>query len=231
MSDQPTIIGANGLIATVNFNPSGPQNGFANISPGINPNNTGGSGPGPWTVTQLLPGADIQLTGSGEFVLPSPSRSPQLALGQGNEVFVGGVRGSMQVDVVVGTTAGTQGLAYLVGNDSPTTLFLGLSLAADVPTVTITNNLGTVVATLADPSPLAQGQRATIQVFWDSGNGVVVLVVNGQTVASTVVAPWASFIPIAVVYGSAVPSFGPVTAPFNGTFLKVQVSPNPGLAL
>jgi hypothetical protein len=220
-----------GLIGEVQYNSNGPQNGFANVAPGGAPLGSTQDGNGPWSVVQLLPGANIQLAGAGEYDLPSTARSPQLAIGLGNEVLVSGTRGSMQVDCVTGNGTGNQGLAYLVGNVSPaTTLYLGLQLAAgNIPTVTITDSTGAVVAT-ATGAAVANSLRVTFQLFWDSGLGTVVLTVNGQPSIATVVTPWSAFTPVSVLYGAVPSTFTGLSATFNGTFIKVQVSPRPGAA-
>ena len=68
MPDTPFMIGANGMIADVSFN--GFAQGYATvgqqpvIATGETPNLGNAPSPGPWGVTQLLPGSLVQLTGA-----------------------------------------------------------------------------------------------------------------------------------------------------------------------
>jgi hypothetical protein len=232
MSDAPFIIGANGLIANVNWAPEGYQNGHGNIDSGYDPNATPAvapatSGSGPWAVVQQLSGGDVMLRGSGEYDFLSASRSAQLALGQGSASFVSGTRGSMQADFIVGNGTGVQGVAFLAGNVSPTTLYLGLLLAAgNVPTIKITDATGALKITATAANALTQGQIVQARVYWDSALGTVALYVNGVAQALTyTVTPWTPFVPVSALYGNVPGSFGGLSAAFNGTFGTLQVSP------
>jgi hypothetical protein len=237
MSDTPFVLGANGMIANVNWAPEGYQNGHGNIDSGYDPNATPAvpaatSGPGPWAVVQQLKGGDIMLRGAGEYDFPSTSRSPQLALGQGSETFVSGTRGSFQVDFIAGTNVGdNEGLAFLVGNVSPApTQYLGLSLAtaSNTPTIKITDSTGAVVITAtAAATVIAAGTYVQARVYWDSALGTVALYINGVAQVLTYTAtPWTPFVPIATLYGNVPTTFASLTAAFTGKFGTLQVSPN-----
>jgi hypothetical protein len=231
MSDTPFIIGANGMIANVNWNPSGPQNAFAGISPGKNPNGTPAvsinPGPGPWAVSQLLPGASIQVFGASAYDLPSGARSPQLAIGQGSQVFVSGTRGGMQVDFTAGVGASDMGLAFLVGATDAQAIGIQL-IATNEPSFFVSDVNGVTVLTQTSLTSLVAGSVNTLKLFWDSGTGVISLFINGVQFPTTLVPPWHPFVPTILYTGNAVPAgVGAVTNSFDGTVGLSQVSPLP----
>lgn len=235
MPDTPFMIGANGLIADVSFN------GFAspgmatvglvpNIATGETPN-TNTPTPGPWVVTQLLPGSVIQLTGGGEYDLISGANGLQ-GVGDGNPsspVLGAGIRGSMQVDYVTGTAGGAQGLLFVVGNVGPSTMYVGLSLdSSNRPTFTITDDTGTPkVEGTPSGSAVPAGVPFQLRLFWDATGIVlpsfVAFLVNGVAQAFTPASgAWTPFVPTAVLYGRGAVSFGA----FTGRLNKVQVGTN-----
>ena len=192
MSDAPFMISPAGFIVDYNF-----------------------SAPGTGIVTQLLPGATVQLRGGGEFDLT----------GQ-----LGGARGSLQVDLVTGAAGSAQGLAFLVGNLNPTSTYLGISLdTSNRPTFTITDVQG---ATKAHGSPsgsaLAAGVVLSIVVAWDA-SGSASFTVGGVAQPVVVVGPWTAFSPVAVLYGAAGAAAVPGMSAFVGKFNKVQTGNVSGL--
>lgn len=234
MPDTPFMIGANGLIADVSYN------GFASpgmASVGLVPNiatgqtpNTNVPTPGPWIVTQLLPGSVMQLTGGGEVDLVSGSNA-LLGIGEGNPsspLLGAGIRGSLQADLVTGAAGTVQGLAFVVGNVGPTTMYAGVSLdTANRPNFFITDNTGTIqVHGTPTGSAILPGTPLQLRLFWDA-SGLVLLdfaafLING--VAQSYTAPsgaWTPFIPVAVLYGSGAQGFGQTA--FTGRFNKVQI--------
>jgi hypothetical protein len=236
MSDAPFMIGANGLILDTSFN--GLPQGQAtvglqpNIAPGESPN-PGGSTPGPWIVSQLLPGAIVQLVGGGEYDLLSTARSPML--GNGSSPQLGGTTGSIQVDLVTAAGGAGQPIVYLVaqtGLNSAPVQYVGVFLdPSNRPTFTITDALGAIKAQGSLTTPTyAAGTRLQIRLFWDSTGTVLpayaALLVNGTALPlGTVTGPWQGFQPAAVIYGRGVSSVG--GAPFAGQLLKVQVGNSP----
>jgi hypothetical protein len=240
MSDAPFMIGANGLILDTSFN--GLPQGQAtvglqpNIAPGESPN-PGGSTPGPWIVSQLLPGAIVQLVGGGEYDLLSTARSPMLGIGNGSSPQLGGTTGSIQVDLVTSAGGGGVGqpLVYLVaqtGLNSAPVEYVGVFLdPSNRPTFTITDANGVIKAQGSLTTPTyAAGTRLQIRLFWDSTGTVLpsyaALLVNGTAQPlGTVTGPWQGFQPAAVIYGRGMSSVG--GSPFAGQLLKVQVSNSP----
>lgn len=231
MSDTPFIIGANGMIANVNWNPSGPQNAFAGISPGKNPNGTPAvpinPGPGPWAVSQLLPGASIQVFGASAYDLPSTARSPQLAIGLGSQAFVSGTRGGMQVDFTAGVGASDMGLAFLVGATNASSIGMQI-IATNKPSFYVSDVNGAAVLQQTSTTALVAGSVNTLKLFWDSATGVTSFFINGVQLAPAAPTPWLPFVPTILYTGSGVPSgVGAVTNPFDGTVGLTQVSPLP----
>jgi hypothetical protein len=233
MPDTPFMIGYNGFIADLSYN------GFAapgqatvglvpNIATGETPN-TNTPSPGPWGVTQLLPGSVIQLTGGGQYNLVSGASALQ-GIGTGTGPALSGVRGSIQVDIVTGAAGTAQGLAFIVGDLGPTTLYAGISLdASNRPNFSITNNSGVVVVHgTPSGSAFPANVALQLQLFWDSGTGSVSFVVNGVAQSFTPASgPWAPFVPISILYGRGANGFGTLSA-FTGRLNKVQLGNSTG---
>ena len=208
MPDTPFMIGANGMIADVSYN--GFAAGYATvgqqpaIATGESPNVADAPAPGPWGVSQLLPGSLVQLTGGGEYDLTEGSSALQdIGTGNPSPPVLNGARGSIQVDLVTGTVGTGQGLAFVVGNIGPTTMYAGISLdTSNRPTFTITDNTGTPKAEGAPSgAALASGVPLQLRLFWDSTGAVLpafaAFLVNGVYQAVTILAsPWTSFVPV-----------------------------------
>lgn len=219
MSDAPFMISPAGFIADVNFNPSGPENGFANISPGKNPNNTPSSGPGPFAVTAPLPGAFVQLRGTGETDLTGQLNAFQ---------------GSLQADIVTTTAAPAEAIATIVGNVGPTTLYLGILLdSQNRPFFRITDAGGVLVAFSAPAgAAIPAGIPLQIRFGWDARGkilpGFALLKINNTIVSpATYTVPtssWTVFNPVAVLVG--VGGYGSLTD-YGGSIVKVQASNTP----
>lgn len=236
MSDAPFMIGANGLIVDTSLNGFAP--GYAtvgqqpNIAPGETPNFGNAPTPGPWVVTQLLPGALIQLRGGGQFPLPTGTQSPMLAIGNGSNAQLAGITGSMQVDVVTGAAGTQQGLAFEVSADG--TAYVGIWLdTSNRPSFTIAPVSGTTVAVGAPTgSAIPSGTVLQIRLFWDATGktipGFVAFYVNGVAQPlGAVTGPWSNllFQPASIEYGRGA-VFGSFVA-FAGTFLKFQAGNSP----
>jgi hypothetical protein len=182
-----------------------------NIATGQSPNFTISPTPGPWIVTQLLPGGIVQLNGpGGQFELTG-----QLS----------GKQGSIQVDCAAGIApSATQGLAFIVGNVQPTTEYIGIFLSGtNGPGFVATDVNGNVLYSESSGT-YATGATLQLQLFWNSGTGTFEFYVNG--VAQTVTysgGSWTPFVPVAVVYGSQAITFDSLN-PFVGRMNKVQVS-------
>ncbi len=232
MSDAPFMIGANGLIVDTSINGFGP--GYATV--GVQPNVASGESPnlgnvpsqGPWRVSQLLPGANIQLRGGGEFYLPSGRQSAMQGIGSGSNPALGGTMGSIQVDVTTGTAGTIQGLGFLALPIGGTpTAYLGIWLdASNRPSFTITDVNGTVKAVGAPAgAALPSGTVLQLRLFWDSTGtiipGFVAFYSNGvPQPLGTVTGPWTSFTPASVLYGRGA-VFSTFTL-FAGFFHKFQ---------
>lgn len=236
MSDAPFMIGANGLIVDTSFNGFAP--GYAtvgvqpNIAPGESPNFGQAPTPGPWIVTQLLPGASIQLVGGGEYDLPSTSRSPMQGIGSGSNPLLGGTVGSMQVDIVTGAAGTIQGLGFEVNtiDSSSPTAYVGIWLdASNRPSFTITDVNGVTKAVGAPTgAAIPSGTVLQLRLFWDSTGtiipGFVVFLANGVVQPlGAVTGPWTGFTPTSILYGSGA-VFSTFTS-FVGRFNKFQASP------
>ncbi len=237
MSDGPFVIGANGMIADVSFIGYGP--GYAtvgvqpNIGPGESPNFGQAASPGPWRVTQLLPGALVQLRGGGEYDLPSTSRSPLQGIGAGSSPQLGGTMGSVQVDLLTGAAGSATPVVYLssqvgLGVSVPT-VYIGVFLdSTNRPTFTITDVNGAIKAQ-GSPSGAAvlSGTPFQLRLFWDSTGTIipsfVAFLINGVAQPlGTVTGPWTAFQPQAIYYGRGASVGG--GNPFTGTLHKVQAS-------
>ena len=238
MPDTPFMIGANGMIADVSFN--GFAQGYATvgqqpvIATGETPNLGNAPSPGPWGVTQLLPGSLVQLTGGGEYDLVSGASAFQ-GVGSGNPEpsVLSGIRGSIQVDLVTGAAGTVQGLAFMVGDVGPTTMYAGISLdTSNRPTFAITDNTGAVKAQGAPSgSAIASGTPLQLRLFWDSTglllSAYTAFLINGTPQAvGAVSSAWASFSPVAVLYGRGAQGFSTYTT-FLGRFNKVQAGNSP----
>lgn len=233
MSDGPFMIGANGLIVDVSTNGYGP--GYATvgtqpvIATGETPNFGDAPSPGPWRVTQLLPGALVQLRGGGEYDLLSTARSPFLAIGTGTAPQLGSTTGSVQLDITTGAAGTPVNLAWLApytNLSTPPEVFVELFLdAQNRPSFEITDVNGNSVAVGAPSgSAVLSGTYLQIRLFWDSRGAVlpsyVAFLINGvaQTVGA-VTGPWTGFQPAAVYYGRGAALGGPS---FDGQFHKFQ---------
>jgi hypothetical protein len=236
MSDGPFVHGANGLVMDVSFNGFAP--GYAtvgvqpNIASGESPNLGDSPSPGPWRVTQLLPGANIQLRGGGEFDLPSGRQSAMLGIGSGSNPVLGGAMGSIQVDITTGAAGTIQGLGFLTLPYRGTpTAYLGIWLdASNRPSFTITDANGAVQAVGAPAgAALPSGTVLQLRLFWDSTGtvipGFVAFYSNGvPQPLGTVTGPWTSFTPASVLYGRGA-VFSTFTL-FAGFFHKFQAGGN-----
>lgn len=232
MSDAPFMIGANGLIVDTSLNGFAP--GYAtvgqqpNIAPGETPNFGNAPTPGPWVVTQLLPGAVLQLRGGGEYDIVT-GQSPQLGIGSGASPLIGGTMGSMQVDIVTGTAGTIQGLAFItIPIGATPTAYLGIWLdASNRPSFTITDALGVTKAVGAPAgSAIPSGTVLQLRLFWDSTGTVipsrVAFFSNGVAQPlGAVSASWTAFQPASVLYGTGA-VFSTFTS-FLGRFNKLQV--------
>jgi hypothetical protein len=233
------MIGANGLIIDASFNGYGP--GYAtvgvqpNIGPGESPNFGQAASPGPWRVTQLLPGAIVQVRGGGEYDLLSTARSPMLGIGNGSSPQLGGTMGAIQVDLTTGVAGTVQGLGFLTSPTGGTpTSYIGVWLdASNRPSFTVTDVNGITKAVGAPSgSALPAGVPLQLRLFWDSTGTVlpsfVAFLVNGVVqVVGAVTGPWGAFQPTSVLYGRGA-VFSTYTS-FVGALHKVQAgnSPNP----
>jgi len=219
MSDAPFMISPAGLIADVNFDPAGPVNGFANISPGKNPNVTPPTGSGPFAATVLLPGALVQLRGTGETDLTG-----QLSAFQG----------SLQADIITITAAPAEAIATIVGNVGPTTLYLGILLdSQNRPFFRITDFAGTLVAFSAPAgAAIPAGVPLQIRFGWDARGrilpGFALLKINNTIVSPATytvpTSPWTVFNPVAILIG--VGGYAGLTD-YGGSIVKVQASNTP----
>lgn len=220
MSDAPFIISPAGFITDVNFDPAGPQNGFANISPGKSPSGTPNTGRGPWDVTTPLPQAFLANRGTGQT---------NLLTGQ----LVGGFRGTIQADFVTGTAAPAQAIATVIGN-FPVTLFLGICIdSSNRPFFRITDFGGTLVAfSTPSGSAIPAGVPMSVRFAWDANAkilaGYALLKIGSTVIASSSYtlpsSGWTPFNPTAVLAG--VGGYNSLND-FGGQIIKVQVSSVP----
>ncbi len=235
MSDSPFMIGANGLIVDTAIN--GLPGGYAtvgqqpNVATGETPNVGDVPSAGPWIVTQLLPGAIIQLVGGGEFDLLSTARSPMLAIGSGSSPQLGGTMGSVQLDLVTGASGSATPVVYIATpaglGVAPPTLYVEVSLdASNRPTFAVTDSSG-VVKAQGSPSgsAISAGILLSLRLFWDSTGKIipdyVTFYSNGVVQPlGTVTGPWTAFQPQAIYYGRGASVGG--GNPFTGRLLKVQ---------
>ncbi len=238
MPDVAFMIGANGMIADVSFNglPSPGQTTFGlapTIGTGETPNIGDTPSPGPFSVTQLLPGSVIQLNGGGEYDLISGMNALQ-GIGSGSPsspVLGVGFRGSIQVDYVTGTAGSATPIVYLssqVGLNAVPTEYIGIFVdATNRPTFTITDASGAIKAQgLPAGAAIPAGTPAQLRLFWDAAGtvlpGYVAFLINGTPVPlGTVTGPWTPFGPGAVYYGRGASVGG--GNPFTGRFNKVQI--------
>jgi hypothetical protein len=236
MPDTPFMIGANGMIADVSFN--GLPAGYATvgqqpaIGTGETPNLADTPSPGPWSVSQLLPGALVQLRGGGEVDLSTGSQSPMLAIGSGSNPTLGGTAGSLQLDLVTGAAGSATPVVYLssqVGLVTVPTLYIGVFLdSTNRPTFTITDAFGAIKAQGSPSgSAIPAGVVLQLRLFWDStGNvlpGYVSFYINGVPQAlGTISGPWTAFQCLAVYYGRGAKVGG--GNPFTGVLNKLQAS-------
>ena len=216
MSDAPFIISPAGFIMDLNWNPSGPQNGFANLSPGHNPNKTPSSGRGPGAVTPPLPGAVVQLVGTGEFPV----------VGQLN-----GPRGTIQANFVTGTAGPAQAIAMLIGDTAPITQFLGITIdSQNRPKFEITDSTGALIA-YSTPSGAAvpSGTPFQISLSWDATglflSSYIFFMINNIPIATTIITMpstgWSPFVPVAML--GSVGGYGSLNS-FGGSLIKMQAS-------
>jgi hypothetical protein len=225
------MLGFGGMVADISLNGmASPGNATVGQVPNIAPGETSNTNvpvPGPWGVTQLLPGAVVQLSGSGQYVIPT-GMNPIQGIGALGGQLLGGAGGSMQVDIAVGTAAATQGVLYLIG--SSTSQYMGISLgASNTPSMTIADANGTSVVSQAGTGTFAAGQVIQVRMFWNSTTGATSISVNGKFVGDKVSA-WTPWVPQSILYGNVPTGFGGLTQPFAGRLIKVQASNTPSPA-